>query len=127
MTSTSTGEIKAALPMDFTAKPSDSSRWIKAMNAYFSINSSIYKNDEIKIALILSKMGTGKGVTFSTTWYDKMTSTNVKPEDKTLTQFMDNYEKNFCPFDIKEKAHRDISRQYQKPGKDEDSTPNDSF
>ena len=80
------------------------------MNTYFSINPKIYVSNEIKIAFILSKMGTGKGVFFSETWYDKMTNPNIKVEDKTLAWFMDDYEKNFCSFDIREKAHRDISR-----------------
>ena len=74
------------------------------MNAYFSINPAIYKNDEIKITLILSKMGTGKGVTFSETWYDKMANATVKTKEKTLAKFMDDYDKNFCPFDVKERA-----------------------
>ena len=74
------------------------------MKAYFLINSKVYVNNEIKIALILSKMGTGKDVPFSETWYDRMANLNVKVEDKTLTQFIDNYEKNFCSFDIREKG-----------------------
>lgn len=40
---------------------------------------------------------------------------------------MDDYEKNFCPFNIREKAHKDISRLYQKPGRDKDGTSNDGF
>lgn len=121
------GEIKAALPAHFTAKPSESSRWIKVMNAYFSINPAVYKNNKIKIALILSKMGTGKGVTFSETWYDKMANVTVKPDEKTLAKLMDEYEKNFCPFNIKERPHQDISKLYQKPGKGRDGTSNDGF
>ena len=97
------------------------------MKAYFSINSKIYANDEIKITLILSKMGTRKEIPFSEIWYDKMANISIKAEDKTLTHFIDDYEKNFCPFDIREKAHRNISRLYQKPGKDKDGIPNDSF
>ena len=97
------------------------------MNAYFSINPSIYKNNELQIALILSKMDMGKGVTFSETWYDKMVNPSIKIEEKTLVKFLDDHDKNFCPFDIKEKAHRDISKLYQKPGKDKDGTPTNSF
>ena len=97
------------------------------MNAYFSINPTVYKNNKIKIALIFSKMGTEKEVTFSKTWYNKMANTTIKPEETTLVKFMDDYNKNFCPFNIKERAHRDISRLYQKPGKDKDGTPNNGF
>ena len=97
------------------------------MNAYFSIKPTVYKNNKIKIALIFSKMGTEKEVTFSKTWYNKMANTTIKPEETTLVKFMDDYNKNFCPFNIKERAHRDISRLYQKPGKDKDGTPNNGF
>ena len=60
-TPTSTTEIKTALPAPSSAKPSEATQWLKAMKAYFSINPGVYPSDEIKIALILSKMGTGKG------------------------------------------------------------------
>ena len=124
---TSTGEIKTALPAPFSVKPSEASQWLKAMKAYFSINPGIYSSNEIKIALILSKMGTGKGVSFSEKWYDKMANTTVKPEEKMFEKFMEDYNQNFNPFDTKVKAHCDISRLFQKPGKDEDGAPNDRF
>ena len=94
------------------------------MKAYFSINLEIYSSDEIKIALILSKMGTGRGVSFSEKWYDKMANTGIKPEEKTFEKFMTDYNQNFNPFDTKVKACCDISRLFQKPGKDENGTPN---
>ena len=72
-------------------------------------------------------MDMGKGVAFLEMWYDKMVNATIKSEEKTLAKFMDVYEKNFCPFDIKERAHQDISKLYQKPGKDDDGTPNDGF
>ena len=126
-TSTSTGEIKTALPALFSAKPSEASQWLKVMKAYFSINPEIYSLDEIKIGLIFSKMGTGKGVPFLEKWYDKMANIGIKAKEKTLKKFMMDYDQNFNPFDTKVKAHRDISRLFHKPGKDEDGTPNDGF
>ena len=60
------------------------------MKAY-SINPGIYSSDEIKIALILSKMGTGKGISFSEKWYDKMANTGIKAEEKTFEKFMADY------------------------------------
>ena len=51
----------------------------------------------------------------------------IKPDEKTLAKFLDDYNKNFCPFDIKERACQNISKLYQKPGKDEDRTPKYSF
>ena len=103
-----TGEIKTALSASFSAKPSEASRWLKAMKAYFSINPGIYSSDEIKIALILSKMGTGKGVSFSEKWYDKMANMGVKAEEKTFEKFTADYNQNFNPFDTKVKARCDI-------------------
>ena len=72
-------------------------------------------------------MGTGKGVAFSEKWYDKMANATIKAEEKILEKFLANYNQNFHPFDIKVKAHHNLSRLYEKPGKEEDGTPNDGF
>ena len=56
-----------------------------------------------------------------------MANPNIKEDDKTLNVFINDYTKNFCPFDIREKAQRDISKLYQKLEKDEDGTPNNGF
>ena len=40
-------------------------------------NPGIYTSNKLKIALILSKMGTGKGVAFSEKWYNKMANSSV--------------------------------------------------
>ena len=61
-------EIKTALPAPFSGKTSEASRWLKAMDAYFLINPGVYSSDELKLTLILSKMGTGKGIAFSKKW-----------------------------------------------------------
>ena len=97
------------------------------MKAYFSINPGIYFLDEIKITLILSKMGTGKGVAFLEKWYDKMANACIKAEEKTFEKFVVDYDQNFNPFDTKVKVHCNISKLFQKPGKDKDRTPNDGF
>ena len=120
-------EIKTALPALFSGKTTEASRWLKAMDAYFLINPTIYSSDELKLALILSKMDTGKGIAFSKKWYDKLKNTAVKPEDKTLAKFVEDYNKNFNPLDAKAQARRDLSKLIQKPGKDKDGTPNDGF
>ena len=72
-------------------------------------------------------MGTGKGVSFSEKWYDKMANAAVKSKEKTFEKFVMDYDQNFNPFDTKVKVGRDISRLFQKPGKNEDRTPNDGF
>ena len=97
------------------------------MDAYFLINPGIYNSDELKLALILSKMGTGKGVAFSEKWYDKLKNISVKAEDKTLAKFEEDYSENFNPLDVKVRARRDLSKLVQKPRKDKDGTPNDGF
>ena len=63
--STKTIELKPALPADFFGEPSDAVRWIKAMKAYFSINSMIYTSDTDKVMTTLNKMSKGQGVSFS--------------------------------------------------------------
>ena len=126
-TTTHVVEIKTALPAPFSGKISEASRWLKAMDAYFLINPSVYNSDELKLALILSKMGTGKGIAFSEKWYDKLQNSKLKPEDKTLAKFVEDYNENFNPLDAKVRARRDLSKLVQKPGKDEDGTPNDGF
>ena len=120
-------EIKTALPAPFSRKTTEASRWLKAMDTYFLINPTIYSSDELKLTLILSKMDTGKGIAFSEKWYDKLKNTSLKPEDKTLTKFVEDYNENFNPLDAKVRARRDLSKLVQKPGKDEDRTLNDGF
>ena len=72
-------------------------------------------------------MGTGKGVVFSEKWYNKMSNAAIKAEEKTLVKFTEDYNQNFNPFNTKIKARQDLSKLYQKPGKDEDGTPNNAF
>ena len=126
MTATAS-ELKAALPGPFSGKTSEASRWLKAMDAYFLVNPGIYTSDELKLALILSKMDSRKGVAFSEKWYDKLKNSVIKAEDKTLAKFEEDYNENFNPLDAKVRARRDLSKLVQKPRKDEDGTPNDGF
>ena len=97
----SSSEIKSALLGPFSGKTTEVSRWLKAMDAYCLINPSIYSSDELKLALILSKMDMGKGIAFSKKWYDKLKNTLLKPEDKTLAKFIEDYNKNFNPLNAK--------------------------
>ena len=124
---TRTAEIKTALPGPFSGKTSEASRWLKAMDAYFLINPTTYSSDELKLALILSKMDAGKGIAFSEKWYDRLQNSTLKSEDKTLAKFVEDYNENFNPLDAKVRARRDLSKLVQVPGKDEDGTPNDGF
>ena len=126
-TTMTSSEIKTALPAPFSGKTLEVSRWLKAMDAYFLINLGVYTLDELKLALILSKMGTGKGIAFSEKWYDKLKNTTLKPEDKTLEKFIEDYNENFNPLDAKVRVRRDLANLVQRPGKDEDGTPNNGF
>ena len=56
-----------------------------------------------------------------------MANTMVKPKEKTFEKFIVDYDQNVNPFDTKVKVCHNISRLFQKPGKDEDRTPNDGF
>jgi hypothetical protein len=62
-------ELKAALPADLSGEPADTMRWIKAMKAYYVLNSTIYSSDDIQIVTTLNKMSKGRGVSFSKMWY----------------------------------------------------------
>jgi hypothetical protein len=63
-------ELKAALPADFSREPIEAMRWIKAMKAYFVLNSAIYVTDNDQVMTTLNKMSKGRGVDFSEMWYD---------------------------------------------------------
>jgi hypothetical protein len=63
-------ELKAALPADFSGEPAKAMRWIKAIKAYFVLNSTIYSTDDAQIMTALNKMSKGRGVSYSEMWYD---------------------------------------------------------
>ena len=85
--STKATELKAALPADLSREPSDAVRWIKAMKAYFSINSTIYTSDTDKVMTTLNKMSKGQGVSFSEMWYDRRADTSIANSEKTFDKF----------------------------------------
>ena len=57
----STPKFKVALSTDFFGDPAGSIHWIKAMRAYFAINSKLYSTNEIKIMTTMNKMSKGRG------------------------------------------------------------------
>ena len=95
--STKATELKAALPTDFSGEPADAVQWIKAMKAYFFINSSIYTSDTNKVMTTLNKMSKGCRVSFSEMWYDKMADTSVANTEKTFDKFALNFESTIFP------------------------------
>ena len=61
-------------------------------------------------------MDTGKGVAFSEKWYDRMSNTSIKPEEKTLMEFTKDYDQNFNPFDTK----LELGVTYRNSSKDQE-------
>ena len=112
--STKTTELKVALPADFSGESADAVRWIKAMKAYFSINSSIYTSDIDKVMSTLNKMSTGRGVAFFEMWYGKMANTSITNSEKTFDKFASNFESTFFPYDTKATARFKLTKLAQK-------------
>ena len=125
--SSSTPEFKVALPADFSGDPADFIRWIKAMRAYFTINSKLYSTDEIKVMTTLNKMSKGRGIDFSKMWYDRISNATIDTKEKTFDKFAKNFKTTFYPFDIKATAHFNLAKLTQKTFWEEDGTFNDSF
>ena len=125
--STKAQELKAALPADFSGEPSDAVQWIKAMKAYFSINSSIYTSDTDKVMTMLNKMSKGCRDSFSKMWYDKMADASIANSEKTFDKFTSNFESTFFPYDTKATARFELTKLAQKTFKCPDSILDDGF
>ena len=125
--STTTPELKAALPADFSREPADAMHWMKAIKAYFLINVSLYNTDEQKITTALNKMSKGRGVPFSKMWYDKMANTAIAGTKKTFDKFIENFNSTFFPFDTKATAHFELTKLAQKSFKCPDGITDDRF
>jgi hypothetical protein len=52
-------ELKAALPADISGEPAEAIYWIKAIKAYYALNSPIYSSDDAQIMTTLNKMSKG--------------------------------------------------------------------
>ena len=125
--SSHSAELKATLPSDFSGKEDDATRWIKAMKAYFTLNTTLYSSDAAKIMTTLNKMSGGRGAPYTETWYDRMTDTNVPNSEKTFDKFVDDFETTFYPFDTKITAHNQLCALRQRSFKEKDSSTNDGF
>ena len=125
--STKAQELKVALPADFSGEPSDAVRWIKAMKAYFSINSFIYTSNVDKVMTTLNKMSKGHGVSFSEMWYDKMVDTSIANSKKTFDKFASNFKSIFFPYDTKATARFKLTKLTQKSFKCPDSILDNGF
>ena len=122
-----TSELKAALPADFSGKNDDATQWIKAMKAYFSLNSTLHSSDAAKIMTTLNKMSGGRGAPYTETWYDKMADTSIANSEKTFKKFTQDFETTFNPFDTKVTAHNKLLSLRQMPFKEKNGATNDGF
>ena len=125
--SSHTTELKAALPLDFSGKEDDATRWIKAMKAYFTLNATLYSSDAAKIMTTLNKMSGGRGAPYAETWYDRMADTNVPNAEKTFDKFVDDFETTFYPFNTKITTHNQLRALRQWSFKEKDGSTNDGF
>jgi hypothetical protein len=120
-------ELKAALPADFSGEPADAMRWIKAMKAYYVLNSMIYSSDNIQIVTTLNKMSKGREVLFSEMWYDQMANSNIASSEKTFAKFQEIFETTFFPFDTQATSRYELSKFVQESFKCSDGVHNDGF
>ena len=125
--SSHTVELKATLPTDFSGKDEDATCWIKAMKAYFVLNTTLYSSDAAKIMTTLNKMSGGRGAPYAENWYDKMANTSVPNTEKTFDKFVSDFESTFYPFDVKITAYNQLHALRQRPFKEKDSSTNDGF
>ena len=57
-------ELKAGLPGNFSGREDNTNLWLLQMKAYFTLNTSLYKEKK-KILAFLNKMDKGQGKSFS--------------------------------------------------------------
>ena len=125
--SSHTTELKATLPTDFSGKNDNATRWIKAMKAYFTLNTTLYSSDAAKIMTTLNKMSGGRGAPYAETWYDKMADSTIPNTKKTFNKFTVDFESTFYPFDTKITTHNQLRALRQWSFKEKDGSTNDVF
>ena len=125
--SSHTAELKATLPTNFSGKNDDATQWIKAMKAYFTLNTTLYSSDTTKIMTTLKKMSAGRGAPYAKTWYDKMADTSITNSEKTFDKFTLDFKTTFYPFDTKVTTHNELLSLRQKSFKEKNGKTNNSF
>ena len=120
-------ELKAALPANFSGKNDDATWWIKAMKAYFILNSTLYSSDTAKIMTTLNKMSSGRGAPYVKTWYDRMADTSIANSEKTFNKFTLDFESMFYPFDTQVTAHNKLLTLRQTSFKEKNGETNHRF
>ena len=113
-------EIKVALPADFSGETKNAIQWIKAMKAYFTVNSSIYTTDNAKSVTLLNKMSKGQGGHFAETWLDALADPNVKTMDKTFEKVTEAFASIFYPYHQAETARDKLNKLKQMATRKDD-------
>ena len=112
-TTTSTTEIKAALPADFSGEAEDAIHWIKAMKVYFTVNPLTYTTDNAKSVTLLNKISKGQGGHFAETWLNILADANVKTTDKTFDKVTEAFASMFYPYHQAETARDKLNKLKQ--------------
>ena len=120
-------ELKTALPANFSGKNDDATQWIKAMKAYFTLNSTLYSSDAAKIMTTLNKMSNGRGAPYAETWYDNMVDTSIANSKKTFDKFSLDFESTFYPFDTQVTTHNKLLSLRQTSFKEKNGDTNNGF
>ena len=74
------------------------------MQAYFSINNEIYKDEKTTVLVFLNKMSKERGGTFAEGWYLKLANPVILESEKTFKKLCNAFEETFIPKDIKDHA-----------------------
>ena len=120
-------ELKAALPANFSGKNNGATQWIKAMKAYFTLNSTLYSSNAAKIMTTLNKMSSGRRAPYTETWYDKMADVSIANSEKTFDKFTLDFESMFYPFDTQVTTHNKLLTLRQTSFKEKNGETNDGF
>src|SRR6266568_3625941 len=101
------GEIKAALPEEFSGEPADANRWLLAMGGYFALHKDKY-SEEAKTYIFLNRMPKGRGKSFSESWLSKLLDDKVPDSEKTIQKIIKSFKAAFSPYDNASRAHIEI-------------------
>src|SRR6266568_8658937 len=101
------GEIKAALPEEFSGEPADANRWLLAMGGYFALHKDKY-SEEAKTYIFLNHMPKGQEKAFSESWLSKLLDDKVPDSEKTIQKIIKSFKAAFSPYDNASRAHIEI-------------------
>ena len=120
-------KLKAALPANFSGKNDDATQWIKAMKAYFTLNSTLYSSNAAKIMTTLNKMSSGRGAPYAKTWDNRMADTSIANSEKTFDKFTLDFKSTFYPFYTQVTTHNKLLTLRQTSFKEKNRATNDGF